>query len=606
MYLTTQIIVYFLKMFKRTIALVLISCICQVLTAQPLKKEKRKGNTTETTEFKVNIGLDYAPTVLNPLSFVDNNGEVLLRQVFQSLTALHPVTLEPIPVLAQNLPLVFKNDAGEVCLQYKIRPEATWNSGRAIVARDVEFTLKALRCPRVDQEGTRAKNFKQVRAVEMYTNDPRKITLILHKNHDLEIYDYIHDLFILDPYVFDPNNYLRKFSLEKIDELVEQNKDKFFTERDLNRFAMDYNSKSYAFKELSGSGAYSFKVTNEGVEDIVLLRKDKWWGDLLAGVNPYFSANPTCINFRIMADDSNDAIKLFASEAIDIVSIGDKATYEALLKNSTKNYQFFQVPMLTYEYIGLNMNNKILADVNIRQALSFLIDYDAIITDVYQGLAKTICSPVPQALSYYCNQTLVKEKLDLLKVRNLINQGGWKDSDGDGLLEKIIDGKKIACRLNLIFSHNFPHREKIAKHLQQNAKALGIEIDVQGFDQSLLGVRLKNRAFDMYVGGWSNGPTLNNPATIWSTKAIGPDGYNYSGFGSSKTDELIVKINNVSIEERATLMKELQTEIYNQKPFIFIAAPEQRLVVRNKFNNLKTTALRPGIFLGSLEAKTSN
>ena len=77
------------------------------------------------------------------------------QTMFYTLTNYDSNTLELVPVLAKSLAEISKNEKGELLYTFEIRNEAKWDNGTPITAKDVEFTLKAFKNPKVNSNANR-------------------------------------------------------------------------------------------------------------------------------------------------------------------------------------------------------------------------------------------------------------------------------------------------------------------------------------------------------------------------------------------------------------------------------------------------------------------
>lgn len=84
-----------------------------------------------------------------------------------------------------------------------------------------------------------------------------------------------------------------------------------------------------------------------------------------------------------------------------------------------------------------------------------------------QGLAQQVAGPVHPSRSYY-NQQLKPIVFSIDSAISLLQKSGWKDSDKDGILDKMIKGKRTKLSLNLMVSSD--GGKKLALLLQEQAK----------------------------------------------------------------------------------------------------------------------------------------
>lgn len=576
-------------MFKKSFFVLILAAHALASVAQ------KKPNTSE-----VRVNLQHAPAVLNPVTYIDFSGEFIMGHLYQSLISLDPYTLEPVPVLADSFPIIL-DSLGQTYITFRIRPEAKWDTNRFIVARDVEFSLKAIKAPGIDNSEKR-EAFQKIIDIELSLNDPRKFTLVV-KDYSFEVFDLVYDLFIIDPYIYDPENLLRKFSIKDLDRLEKESQTKTFVDRNLTKFAIHFNQINYIGQNLIGSGPYLMRNLGEG-ENYVLEKKKIWWGSQLSKLNPYFEANPDVIIFSVESNES-EALKSLMGNKVDLIYGISTQAFNTIKadRQASRDFHFSESPKLSYEYIGLNTKKPVLSDVAARRALAYMLDYNYLINSVYEGAAQRSFGIVPAALKLFYNKPPIPYGFNMAIAQQLLREAGWKDTDNDGLLDKVIAGGKRALRLDFAYNTEYPYRKLIGDHLKENAAKIGIEIDVQGYDQSFLSEKLTSKEFDMYAGGWYTGPTLMDPKTIWCTEAQA-NGYNYCGFGNPTTDALVNQVSAAhSPFVQVVPMRELQQTIYSEAPFIFLATPVERIVINSRFLKPQEVALKPGFWPMGMKQK---
>ena len=101
-------------------------------------KKEVKGGKPEVTVWELSDA-----DMLNPIIYSDASAGYILTNMYSQLMNIDFKTLELVPLLAMSKPLIEKTEDGKgLLITYEIRPEATWDNGTPITAKDVEFTLK--------------------------------------------------------------------------------------------------------------------------------------------------------------------------------------------------------------------------------------------------------------------------------------------------------------------------------------------------------------------------------------------------------------------------------------------------------------------------------
>src|SRR5262249_6820294 len=109
-----------------------------------------------------------------------------------------------------------------------------------------------------------------------------------------------------------------------------------------------------------------------------------------------------------------------------------------------------KAPEWTEFHIGWNLKSPFFADKRVRQAMSYAFDYNEFLHTISHDVY-TPCAGVFHPDSWMFPKTGGPKpyQQDLDKAEDLLDQAGWKDSDGDGIRDKEIDGKRVPFKFTL-------------------------------------------------------------------------------------------------------------------------------------------------------------
>ena len=125
--------------------------------------------------------------------------------------------------------------------------------------------------------------------------------------------------------------------------------------------------------------------------------------------------------------------------------------------NFNKNYFSRFTDSFDYAYMGFNMkpdgvtHKKFFTDRKVRKALAYLTPVDQFISIVFKGKANRMASNIVPTKHKEYNRDLALIPFDVEQAKKLLDEAGWKDSDGDKIRDKMIDGEKV----QLSFSMNY-------------------------------------------------------------------------------------------------------------------------------------------------------
>ncbi len=176
----------------------------------------------------------------------------------------------------------------------------------------------------------------------------------------------------------------------------------------------------------------------------------------------------------------------------------------------------------------------------------------------------------------------------------MLTDAGWKDTDADGVLDKVVNGQKVQMNLEFTYNSGNDERKSTALLLQEDARKVGININVVAQDWSVYLENLKNHKFDVFFGAWVQSPVPNDHKQIFHSESYN-DGSNYTGFGSAASDALVDSI-RIELDEskRAAMNKRFQVMLHDESPYIFMYAPTERIAIHKRFTNADPSMMRPG------------
>ncbi|MBS6195562.1 MAG: ABC transporter substrate-binding protein [Clostridiales bacterium] len=190
---------------------------------------------------------------------------------------------------------------------------------------------------------------------------------------------------------------------------------------------------------------------------------------------------------------------------------------------------------------GYKIGNNITCDVNVRKALCYGIDRQQIIDEALNGLAKpayTECDGLP----WWNEESKIETDVDY--AVELLEESGWKDTDGDGIREK--DGTKLA--FNLMYFAGDSMRQAVAMSVANQAKEnMGFDITVEGVSAD---DTIKRMFSEPMIMGWGSDSPMTSYMLYHSSNAGKTDWYNPEFYTSEKTDEYLDQaMNSLTIED---------------------------------------------------------
>lgn len=209
-------------------------------------------------------------------------------------------------------------------------------------------------------------------------------------------------------------------------------------------------------------------------------------------------------------------------------------------------------------------------DVRVRRAIVLATDRFKITQDLLFGKTQpmgTFWSATPP----FGNPDIKPWPYDPEQAKQLLEEAGWKDSDGDGIRDKLIDGKKVDLKLKYITNSRSLRKDMMAVVKQMWAQ-VGIAAELINYANDIYFNSYGENGplfgeFD--VAQYSNAPAFPDPnvAQFRCDQIPTPEkpvGDNFQGYCNPKLDEILGQASTtVNREERIKLFYQAAQIMYD-------------------------------------------
>ena len=512
---------------------------------------------------------------------------------FESLT-MRPMAVKAMPTVSEN---------GKE-YTYELRNDIKFDDGSVLSVEDVLFTFKANKCPLTNNP--HAKSYlDNLLDIVVDKSNPNKFTMIMKEKYIQNI-AFLNEYPIMQRTFFDKSNVLSKYTFSQF-----CNKD-FKTDKlkDLNDWAMDFNSAKYSRdpKYVVGAGPYRFEKWDAG-QSITLVKKQNHWSE---GSDKIFEkAYPDKIIFKLNTDANSQKLE-FKTQVLDASTAISTKTLLELQEDSVfnANYNSRFTDTYNYAYIAMNMkpdgikHKKLFVDKSVRRAMALLAPLEEVSRIVQKGKNKRVVGPVSPLKPEY-NKDLKLLPFDIEGAKKLLDAAGWKDTDGDNIRDKMIDGEKVKMEFSLGFFSTSIEWKDVAQMVSEQMYKAGVKADINPLDPTVLSENASNHDFDMFIASWAGNSFPEDYTQLWHTSAWVSKGSNFTGFGTAQTDALIDSIKyTLDTAKSIPMLKRFQAIVYDEQPYIFLFGGVRRNVIHKRFGNQEMYFEKPGVWLGNLRILT--
>lgn len=534
------------------------------------------------------------PAGLNPVNTVGATTVPLHNLLFEHLVAMDPKTLELSPRLAESMPVVSEDKLSFI---FTLRKGVHFADGLPLRTEDVVFSFKALMNPFVSSAPRRAElnNF-----IDCIALDDRRVEFKLRESGPFSLNRLAVNFFVIPKHIYDPNNLTDGYSTveargsdESRDTLGNPKKAAMVLFADFFEDEKFQREKGY----IVGSGRYVFDGWKTG-QFVRFVRNEHYWN---AGVNdPFSQQGMDTLIYKVIPDHQTAFLALQSGE-IDFAEDFEPYQFEEEMKGEAfeKHFDKVHVPYPFYEYIGWNQhiadepNKTFFADVKVRRAMSHLVNVEEIIQSVLFGTAEPITSMVYHKRPEY-NKDLNPFPYDESKAKALLQEAGWVDTDGNGVLDKVIQGHRVDFAFTLSFKRGNELRKSIARHVVDKLKRAGIQVETQELEGSVLLDRLKKHQIDAWLGGWVYDSDEQDFYSLFHSSQILNQGYNWGSYSNPAADSTMERIVHEWDEaKRAELHRRVQQILYDDQPYTLLFANAARIAWNKRLRNLGWYGQRP-------------
>jgi peptide/nickel transport system substrate-binding protein len=270
---------------------------------------------------------------------------------------------------------------------------------------------------------------------------------------------------------------------------------------------------------------------------------------------------------------------------IDAANNVPAASYKGLA--STKGIVALQGQQGSFDELALNgyngkpprsskfsSPNPALKDLRFRQAIAYAIDKKALVSRAYQGIGTPADAISPGASPEWLPTISASLRYDfnLDKAKKLLDQAGYKDTDGNGIRNLPGGGKDIVLRY-LVRSESEVGKP-IAQFVTSWLKDIGIGTKVSTWSDSQLTVQIGKGAYDMFVWGWTPFVDPDPELSYFQCNQVAHDAsdftnyYNDSSYCDPGYDKLYAKQRvELNPRKRVAIVKQMLLRFYRSATY---------------------------------------
>jgi peptide/nickel transport system substrate-binding protein len=353
-------------------------------------------------------------------------------------------------------------------------------------------------------------------------------------------------------------------------------------------------------KEKAVLGPFSVSEYRSGSHVLLARNPEYWKRDSQRRRLPYLDS----VRIQIQSNRDLEALA-FSRGELDLITPLDSSIFEQLRKQSSASVEDLG-PSMSSEFLWFNQVRS--ADIPdfkkswfrsraFRNAISMAINRDDICRIVYEGHAAPAAGPFPKSNQLWYARNLKPHRSDPEAARKLLLQAGFRLNGGI-----LSDAAGNRVSFSLITNGGNKNREKIAALIQNDLRAIGVELKIATLDFGGLLSRITrtyqyeacllglvnvdvdpNGQMNVWLSSSSNhqwNPSQKTPATEWEAEI---------------DRAMQAQANEPDEAKRKLLFDRVQEIARVEEPFIYLVHPNALVAVSPRLKNVAKTPLSPDV-----------
>ncbi len=477
---------------------------------------------------------------ITPLVGRDAYSATIQSHVQESLAERDAVTLKWKPMLAES----WKISEDGLVFRFKLRKGITYSDGTPVTAEDFKYAYNWIMNPEVDCPTDREFLKKIVscsvineREIEFKFDEP-----------------YFQAMELAGGMTPMPRHFYSKYTPKQ------------------------YNDSTGL---LMGTGPYRMETPDgwSTGKPLILYRNERYWGE------------PPAFDRLVYAEVENPKaqLNLYRNQELDLLGAQPeqlknlKEDAEAIKRS---NIKIFERISGGYGFIAWNQkrNGKPtpFADRRVRQAMSYLVDYDHLNKQILLGYGIPVTGPFNR-LGPQADKSLKPYTLNVAKAQQLLEEAGYKRGSNGIIINP--EGKPFTFKVTIPTSTGFWDKAMLA--VRDSMAKVGIQMELDPLEWAVFDERLKQRDFDALCMAWGGG-VESDIFQMFDSEQWANKGDNFTAYANPELDKLIKEARRtVDEEKRMALWQACHRILYEDQPYTFLYSRMAIMVVDKRIENVQ-------------------
>ena len=325
---------------------------------------------------------------------------------------------------------------------------------------------------------------------------------------------------------------------------------------------IDVDASDFDAGVVIGTGPY---VVKEMVTDdhLTLTKNEAYW-----------NGTPKLDELTIRTLSNGDTLSA-ALQAGDIDAAYGMA-YEAYPNFENDSYQFSCIQTSRAFFGSMNMTSSIMQDLAVRKAIAMGIDKQGFVAALLDGHGVPGNGAFPDGFAGFGGEHITTEGYDPEGAKQVLEEAGWTDTDGDGIREK--GGVKLTIRWL-----TYPSRQELpllAESAQATLKEIGMDVDIN-CTANRREFLADMTSWDIYASAMVTAPS-GDPQYFFTSCCVPGMSYNFGAYENEEVNALIDELaTEFDTDKRAELAVKLQQAILDDNAYVFCSFLQMNMISKS-------------------------
>lgn len=338
----------------------------------------------------------------------------------------------------------------------KLKENILWSNGTSLSSKDVDYSINEIKQNKDSAYYENVKDIEKVELIDAYT-------IRIELNKEVPFFEYNLIFPILSASQEEILIGTGRYKIEEIDE----EKIKLVLNENFRLENANSTDENFENKNFINKGFINSKANTEEV-------------------------NTTEVTV-LLYDTMGEVYNAFKEGKIDFINTENESVEEYI---GSMGYAKETYSGREYDYIAFNLENTILKNLEVRQAIALSIQQERIVNSILNGKAYTAYFPLEE--QNYLLRSLDYEH-NVEKAKKVLDEAGWSYENGNW--QKQIDGKIQKLDIKLSVNKNDENRLEVAKEISAELQEAGINLIVEEISETQYKNYLKNHNYEILLTG---------------------------------------------------------------------------------------------------------